>query len=188
MPLSLARRLPLTATVAIVALTLGMLPAPAADEMEQGTSSIVGKVTKDPGKTPVTGATVLAYHLSSAQVYRSEPTSSSGRYALAGMLPGYYDMAVQTADRLSVSNQVINALPDSEVVANFHLVPTSATGEEVRDFPGADRPPSGIAQFIKKQGMGKTGKALLIGGGIATLVAVGGGGDGGARSPSMPAP
>ena len=40
------------------------------------------------------GATVIAYHLSTARVFKSEPTDSKGHYEMSELPLGYFDLAV----------------------------------------------------------------------------------------------
>ena len=155
------------ATLLIATLIFGVSPALAAEPNEVGTSRIVGKITSGDKKKPVEGAEALAYHLSSAQVYRSASTAADGRFEFTGLLHGYYDLAIQTNIGLWVGTSVINAPPNGKAVANLHLIPSSAVGqsEEARDFPGADQAPIGIAQFVEG-GMKPKGIALLTAGGV----------------------
>ena len=111
----------------------------------------MGKLTIGEKKTPVVGATVLAYHLSLAQLFRSEPTGENGKFVIEGLPHGYFDMAVDSPDGIYVSEQVVNAGPGAEVVANFFLAPSDFAGGDPREFPGSSEPPIGIAEFMKKK-------------------------------------
>ena len=143
----------------------------AADEVIlSGTSRIEGKITSGSKKTPVAGATVLVYHLASGTIFRSQPTAENGRFEVAGLTHGYYDMAVEAPDGLYVGNQVVNVPPDGRTVSNFNLQPTEAGQSGPRDFPGSDQAASGIATFIEKSFWRKPkGIAIWTGG---TVVAV----------------
>ena len=65
-----------TRAIALLAAFTFMLPA--AIGQDSGTavesSTIKGKITTGPKKTPVPGATVLVYHLATATIHRSTPT------------------------------------------------------------------------------------------------------------------
>jgi hypothetical protein len=171
----------------ISALILAPLPALGADQPEETNSAkIMGKLTIGEKKTPVVGATVLAYHLSLAQLFRSEPTGDNGRFVIEGLPHGYFDMAVDAPDGVYVSEQVVNAGPGAEVVANFNLAPSDFAGSEPREFPGSSETPIGIAQFMKK----KSRKAIWIGTGVGVAVvlalALAGSDSDSKKSPSTP--
>jgi len=156
-----------------VLLSVGSLPA--VDVDSGGVGSIAGRVLDSTGKKSVAGATVLAYHLASATIYRSSPTSDNGRYEIAGLPHGYYDIAVELPDGLYVGNQVVNVPPGGHATATFSLLASSSFGPETRDFPGADQPATGIAQYGKKKK--KKGVALIVTGSVlavALLFALGG--------------
>jgi hypothetical protein len=181
------KRFPLVATILVAALVLGPALALAQEPAEPGTSSIAGKLAGGDPKRPVAGATVLAYHLSTAQIYRSSVTLTDGRYEVVGLPHGYYDLAIETSDGFYVANQVVNVPPDGKAVANLELVPAEDAGQPPREFPGSDQTPSGIAQMLKKSK--KKGIAILAGvGGAAAVAAAAGGssGGGGYVSPITP--
>jgi hypothetical protein len=179
------QRFRFVAALLVAVLFSGITLVPAQGTIGAETSSIIGRVTAGDGKDPVNGATVIAYHLSSAEIYKSTVTLSNGKYEITGLPHGYYDVAVESADGLYVSNQVLNVPPDGKAVANLQLVPEAMAGEGPREFPGSEQEPGGIAQLVKKK---KKGKAILIGvGGAAALAAAGGGSSGGGSpSPSQP--
>ena len=128
----------------------------AADEAApSGTSRIEGKITSESKKTPLAGATVLAYHLSTGTIFRSQPTAEDGRFEVTGLSQGYYDMAIEAPDGLYVGNQVINVAPDGRAVANFNLQPTEPGESGPRYSPGSDQAAIGIATLIEKSSKAK---------------------------------
>lgn len=175
----IARRwIPLAAALLIA------LVAPLSTRSAEGenSSTLVGKISSVT-ETGVTGATVVAYHLSTGEVVRSSPTGPKGRFEMTGLKHGYYDLAIETAQGLFVANQVVNLPPGGKAVANLRLVTASIAGEGPRDFPGSDQPASGIAQLVKKGNKKIIGWAVA--GGVGAALAIGGGGSGGgAASPS----
>jgi hypothetical protein len=182
------RRSALLAGVVIAALILAPLPVLAEETgqpEETNTAKIMGKLITGEKKTPVVGATVLAYHLSLAQLFRSQPTGENGKFVIEGLPHGYFDMAVDSPDGVYVSEQVVNAGPGAEVVANFNLAPSDFDGADPREFPGSSESPVGIAEFMKK----KSKKAIwiLVGvGSAAVLALVLAGSDSEKKSPSTP--
>ena len=149
----------------------GLTAAFAADDAAPaGTSRIEGKITSGAKKTPVGGATVLVYHLATAKIFRSAPTGQNGRFEVTGLIHGYYDVAVETPDGLFVGNQVVNAPPDGRAISNFHLVPAGPGQSKPRDFPGAEKPPTGLATYSQESFWKKPkGIALWVGGGVAVI-------------------
>jgi hypothetical protein len=165
------QRLRVWAGVLALALIVSVMPADAA-----GTSSIKGKLTQGDKKQPIVGATVIAYHLSSAKTSRSQPTGSNGRFEILNLESGYYDLAVEY-NGLFVGNQVVNAPPDGSAVANMNLLPASQVGAEPRGFAGSDDPAKGIAAF--SDGTRSNVVWWGAGGAAALLIIVAGGGSGG---------
>jgi len=170
-------------TSRLVVLTLllaGPSVVPAQEVGPPGGSILTGKVVASDGKSRIAGATVLAYHLSTETMHRSEPTDSKGRFRFEGLNLGYYDLAVQTPDGLFVGNQVINVPPAGK--AEIDLTVTSydelgAAAPEPREFPEVQLAALGAAQV--QEGMtGKqywrspTGIAILGGIGGAILLGI----------------
>lgn len=158
-------------------LVTGATPALAS---EDGTSALAGKLIGPDGE-PLAGAVLVAYHLSSEAVFRSEPTGRGGDYRIDGVPYGYFDLAIETADGLYVADQVVNVPPSGKATLTLEV---TATGVEARAFPGSDSPPSGIATVSKKLSgrdfwRSPKGVAIIAGGAGAALLllAAGGGSD-----------
>ena len=152
----------------------------AADEpAPSGTSRIEGKITSGSKKTPVVGATILAYNLATGTIFRSQPTAKNGRFEVTGLAHGYYDMAVEAPDGLYVATQVVNVPPDGRAVSDLNLQPTGAGESGPRDFPGSDQAASGIAALIEKSFWLKPKGIAIWGGGtvVALALLLGGGSD-----------
>ena len=181
-----------TRTIALLAAFTFMLPA--AIGQDSGTavesSTIKGKITTGPKKTPVPGATVLVYHLATATIHRSAPTDEKGHYEVSGLEHGYYDLAVESPDGLYVGNQVVNLPPGGKVVSNFNLQVSETAESSPRDFPGSDQPATGIASFLEKSFWKKPkGIAIWVSGSAvaaALLLSGGSSGDGSTVSCSSP--
>jgi hypothetical protein len=160
-----------------------------------GTSVISGKVLSPDGKTPLTGAQVLAYHLSTEEVFTSEPTDGKGHYGLEALPYGYYDLAVQTGDGLFVGNQVVNVGPDSRAAVDFTVNPFPQGADpglaQAREFPGSSQDSTGLAE-VAEQSSGQEfwssakGIAIIAGGGAAVLLAIATISDDDDASPSNP--
>jgi len=178
-----------------LALILTAMPVHLAQETAAGGSSeLSGRILSSPDGAEVAGATLLAYHLSTEQLFTSDATSGGGQYSLTGMPYGYFDLAVETAEGIFVADQVVNIPPSGTSVLTLTLVRFSAgdpgSVEDRRSFPGTEDDPIGVARVEEKlRGAdfwsSKKGVALLAGGGGAALLLLAGGG-GGPRSPSSP--
>jgi len=178
------RRRPIRWTALLLLVLLGALLPLRAQEPEPaqqptGHTVLQGKVVDSAGKRGVEGAVVLAYHLSTERMFRSEPASSNGSYRIEGLLSGYYDLAVEGPDGLFVGSNVVNIPPGSKAVLNFTMTPfgaATASADARQSFPGLDSPSSGTATIMRK-GTKKDfwrsakGVAILAGtGGVILLV------------------
>ena len=143
----------------------------------KGTSKITGKVLDAEGKQ-VLGARMLAYHLSSEQLFTSEPTGKNGECLIEGLPYGYYDLAIETPDGLFVANRVINLAPAGTAAVMFTVVPYQpSTAPSARKHPGSDREPYGLAKLSRKPKgrefwRSPKGVAIIAGIGGAGLLAI----------------
>ena len=150
-------------------------------------SKLSGRVTTSSG-TATSGATVLAYHLSSEQLFRSTPTDAKGQFAFEAVPYGYFDLAVLSSDGLYVADTVVNVPPAGKTSVSLALTP-GPPAETLRTFPGTEQQPVGIAAVNRKSGKGfwssAGGIAIIAGGGAVALALLAGGGNDG-ESPSSP--
>ena len=154
-------------------------------------SRISGKVLSADGK-PVADAHVMAYHLSTEELYTSAPTGANGEYVLASLPYGYFDLAVETEAGVFAGNQVVNLAPASKMVVHFTTVEFGAGDPAARSFPGTGEPSSGMAR-VREKVTGRQfwasakGVAILTGGGAAALLYIASSGsDDDPASPFMP--
>ena len=157
---------------------------------DEHNSRIMGKVFKNDGSTPVVGATVLAYHLSTEQLFESEPSDGGGNFVIIPIPHGYFDLAVKAPDGRYDGTQVINVPPSGKSNLVFRLAPFRP-GEAPRNFPGVEGAGHGSAQLREKETKGQfwrgpKGIAVIAGGGALVLLgAAGGGGSGGGGGPPV---
>lgn len=182
-------------SILVLILLWALQPAvPAQDSGSvSGTSVIEGKILAADGKAAVSGATVLAYHLSTEKVYRSQSTGSNGQFQLGSLPYGYYDLAVETKGGQYVGNQVVNVPPAGKVSVVFSLTPFAdqASRQSARPFPGSEATSQGLAKLEQKSSGGSfwkspKGVAVLAGTGGVVLLALASGGGGGSASPFQP--
>lgn len=179
----------LVAALALASPVAGSQDSAAAETRE---SRITGKVVRPDG-TPVRGATIMAYHLASEQIFSSSPAGADGEFEISGLPFGYFDLAIDTEEGLFVGNQVVNVPPSGKLTLAFTIQPyTTGVDQAGREFPGIGRPSSGVAN-VKQRATGREfwrgprGIAIIAGagGGLLLLAA---GGDDNDPSPFIPAP
>ena len=191
MTISSLRRTTLVPVCLAAALALAQF-APAVAAADEAGASLSGRILDATGQ-PIDGARVLAYHLSSEEVFDSGATDARGGFAISGLPYGYFDVAVETPQGLYVADQVVNVPPSGKVTLSFNLYPyTEARADDGRSFPGTEQDSVGEARIDEKGKPGQfwkspKGYATMAAGGAALLLLVAGGGDdGGSTSPSSP--
>ena len=137
----------------------------------EGTSEIKGQVVSPDGRDGIRGARVLAFHLSSAQLFVSEPITKGG-FKIGGLPYGYYDLAVEAPDGLYPATQVINLTPSGTATLVLTLATFQpATAGLARKFPTQDAEPSGTAELLEKL---RGRRYWRSPGGVAILSGIGG--------------
>jgi len=156
----------------------------------EGNSEFVGKIQSAEGKS-VEGARVLVYHLSTEELFTSEPTSRGGDFKFAGLPYGYFDVAVETPEGVYVADQVVNLPPSGKATASLSLTEFEDAGARPpRGFSGSEAESIGWAR-VKEKVRGKAfwkstaGIAILAGVGGAALLALAASG-GSDDSPASP--
>ena len=179
------RQRSVAAILALLLVSSAMFPAAMAQSASSGQSMIRGTVTESDGKTPVEGAVVHAYHLSSEATFASDPTGPKGKYEITKLPYGYFDLAIETVDGLFVANQVANVPPAGRAVLSFSIAAfagaTADDEESRRRFPGVEPESSGVANVQQKLTgrefwRSPKGVAVLASGGGAILLALAAGG------------
>ena len=116
----------------------------------RGTSRIAAKVQDAEGR-PVQGARVLAFHLSSARLFKSEAAPKNGECAIAELPYGYFDLAVETPQGLFIADRVINVGPEGTAAVILTIAPFDpSTQAQARRHPGSDLDPTGLAALRSK--------------------------------------
>jgi len=76
-----------------------LVPATLSPALAAGaTASLSGEVVFGEARTPVSEAVVRVLDDNGQTVYASQPTSANGDFAIEGLQPGEYQLAVETAD------------------------------------------------------------------------------------------
>jgi hypothetical protein len=90
------------AVVTVAALVTGVSAAPIPMD---DTGSVKGRVFATDSRTPLVGATVKAAHLASETVFESAPADADGRFVLADLPSGSYELAIATEEGLYPTRQ-----------------------------------------------------------------------------------
>jgi hypothetical protein len=166
-----------------LAMLLAVPPATFAQDGDSATGSeIAGKVELGEGGG-LAGATVLAYHLSSEEVFTSTVTNTKGQYQILDLPYGYFDIAVETEEGLYLATQVVNVSPSGKTVLTLVLAKyTADDAADARTFPGSDAEPIGLASIEEKAGgaafwKSPAGIGIIAGGGALLLLLIASGGD-----------
>jgi hypothetical protein len=176
---------------AVLLFPLGLFPQIRAqdDQPPAGEAQLRGRISAMDGAS-VAGSTIIAYHLSSEQVFRSDPMDGSGNFSIDGLPYGYYDIAVQTPGGLFVADQVVNLPPSGKASLDMTLSRGGADGSAPRGFPGADEAPVGVAMIDQKEKgafwKSPGGIAVIVGAGAVLLAAVALSGGDDDEEPSSP--
>jgi len=182
------RRLTVFPVVLVIMLALPPV-ALAQDGGDAPASELSGRIL-DASEAPMAGVKVIAYHLSSEKVFRSDATNAKGEYLITGLPYGYFDLAVETEGGIFVASQVVNVAPASKNVVTLSLGQPGAIAETAsRSFPGTDQAPIGEARVQEKLGgsdfwRSPKGVGILAASGGALLLAIAGGGGSSNASPS----
>jgi len=162
---------------AVLLFPVGLIPEIQAQEPEAaaGEAQLRGSISAQDGAS-VAGATIIAYHLSSEQIFRSDPMDGSGSFSIEGLPYGYYDIAVQTPDGLFVADQVVNLPPSGKAALSMTLSRGGTDASAPRGFPGADEAPVGVAMIDQKEKgafwKSPGGIAIIAGAGVVLLAAI----------------
>lgn len=181
-----------TARLLLVACFFAPMASVVAGEPEPAApnSEIRGKVLGTDGR-PAAGVEILAYHLATEEVFTTT-TDGKGRFTLADLPYGYFDLAIRSSDGLYVSDQVANVSPTGQNVIAFRLQTFhSSTRADQRAFPGADGIPVGLASVIDQRMVGdsfwRSAKGISIAAGSAAVILLAlAGGSGSTPSPTLP--
>ena len=91
------------AVVTVAALVIGVSPGPAL--AKEDTGALKGRIFAPASRTPLQGATVKAAHLPSETIFESAPSDEAGRFSLADLPSGSYELAVATDEGLFPTRQ-----------------------------------------------------------------------------------
>ena len=181
-----------TARLVLVACFFAPMASVVADEPKPAVpnSEIRGSVLGTDGQ-PAAGVEILAYHLATEELFTTT-TDRKGKFTLADLPYGYFDLAARTADGLYVADQVANVSPTGKNVVAFRLQAFSpSTQADRRAFPASAETPIGLARVIDQRMAGdsfwRSAKGISIAGGAGAVILFAlAGGSSTTPSPSIP--
>lgn len=150
-------------------------PPPPPPEEPVGKARLLGKIKDSDGKSPLAGVTVVAYHLSKDEFFRSEPTSKKGDFLIENLPLGYYDVAVELPDGdLYVGSTVVNLPPGGKAILVLTVAPFGPGDDPTRQWGSAatGATGAGVAQVGLKMTQKEFWKSPK---GIAIIAGIGGG-------------
>jgi hypothetical protein len=100
--------------------------------------NLTGRIFVADGVTPRPGVVVKAANLSTSQVFTSTQTDKAGRYALADLPSGQYQVAVETGEGLYVNQDRVPVLQGRKTLFSLALNPAAAQDNPP---PPAENPP-----------------------------------------------
>lgn len=96
----------------------------------EGLGSIRGLLFKEDETTRLAGATVTAINVRTGRRYVSNFTGDNGAYEVAGLPAGTYDLAIDAADRVYVTDNLIDLAENQRLYLSFSVrAPTGAAAD-----------------------------------------------------------
>jgi hypothetical protein len=171
-----------------LALSLALGPAAAAPVLAvEGPGVVRGVLYQEDEKSRLAGATVTAINVRTGRRYVSNHTGDNGAYEIAGLPAGTYDLAIEQADRLYVSENLVELAESQRLYLSFAIQsgagapPGAPSGEAKLTFTD----PSAVPQPVKANSAGTSNKkkgfwssaggitliSILVAGGVGAGVA-----------------
>jgi len=115
--------------------------------------NLTGRIFVADGVTPRSGVVVKAANLSTSQIFTSTQTDKSGRYALADLPSGRYQIAVETGEGLYVNQDRVPVLQGRKTLFSLALNPVSVQDDTPvpPENPPAPEPPQGTEPPVPEQ-------------------------------------
>jgi len=120
---------------AAVALSMSGVPV-CFSQTVRTAGTLTGRIFLADGVTPRSGVVVKVANLSTSQIFDSAQTDKSGRYAVASLPSGQYQVAVQAGEGLYVNPDRIPVIQGRKTLFSMALNP-----EKGADDPPAQEPP-----------------------------------------------
>jgi carboxypeptidase family protein len=120
---------------AAVAVSLSGVPV-CFSQAARTAGTLTGRIFLADGVTPRSGVVVKVANLTTSQIFDSSQTDRSGRYALASLPSGQYQVAVQAGEGLYVNPDRIPVIQGRKTLFSMALNPAKVT-----DDPPAQEPP-----------------------------------------------
>lgn len=111
---------------------------------------IRGFLLQDDQATRIPGATVTAIDIRTGTRYPSNITGDNGAYEILNLPPGTYDLGIEVAGAVYVTDSLVEVAEGQRVTLSFALQPKKPN----RKVAGIDQPPEGTASALTFQGPG----------------------------------
>lgn len=148
---------------------------PAVAQEEPGL--IRGFLLQDDEVTRISGAKVTAINVRTGEKYVSNITGENGAYEITGLPPATYDIGIEVAGAVYVTDSLVEVAAGQKVTLSFGLQPKKPN----RKVIGFDQTPEGTAEALTYKGAGTlvapsaTKSFLTSPGGITLLSILGAG-------------
>ena len=124
--------------------------APPATPIQEGLASIRGVLFRSDETTRIKGATVTAINTRTGRRYVSNYTGENGAYEVKDLPAGTYDIAIESSDRLYVTDSLVDLSEKQRLYLSFALQAkgSAAPGAASGPAPGAtsDATPDSAAE------------------------------------------
>lgn len=102
----------------------------------EGLGSVRGVLFKEDESSRLSGATVTAINVKTGRRYVSNYTGENGAYEVSGLPAGTYDLAIDAAGRVYVTDGLIDLAENQRLYMSFSLRAPSAADAEGPSFKG----------------------------------------------------
>lgn len=153
-------------------LALWLALGPAAAELARagdGPGVIRGVLFREDETTRLPGATVTAINVKTGRRYVSSHTGDNGAYEIIGLPAGTYDLAIEAAERLYVTDNLVELAEAQRLYLSFAIQPggKAAEGAPSGEVKMTFTNPSAVAQpakppETKKKGFWKSAGGITL--------------------------
>src|SRR2546427_10667104 len=111
--------------------------ARAAQDEEVGHGSIHGTIYQSDEREPLAGAKVTAINVRTGKQYSSEVTRDNGNYDINRLPEGTYDVVIEVAGNVFVTDHIIDVGPGEGVSKSYAVQPQRPANRKIASMPPA---------------------------------------------------
>ena len=144
------RRLVIARRALSLVVSFGLLCGPALtvaramQDEEVGHGSIHGTLYQADEKEHLAGAKVTAINVKTSKQYASEITTDNGNYDINRLPAGTYDVVIEVAGNIFVTDHIIDVGPGESVSKSYSVQPQRPANRKIAEMP----PPKGSATVV----------------------------------------